>query len=149
MIKLTLLSGVTMDSRTDIFGRNLIHYCCTNNVNPEMMDIICHCIDFKNFSELCKYVDKCIPIDNNNIEEINTYSQEYQLQCEDNKCKDNYFETLPGKCVLCSQVLSSCQKCEYIINEEIPKFQPKRQRELVCTKCSSNNLFLYKGKCLT
>ena len=76
-------------------------------------------------------------------------NREYQLQCEDNKCKDNYFETLPGKCVLCSQVLSSCQKCEYIINEEIPKFQPKRQRELVCTKCSSNNLFLYKGKCLT
>jgi len=82
MIKLTLLSGVTLDTKSDIFGRNLIHYCCTNNINSEMMDIICHCIDFKNFAELCKYVDKCIPIDNNNIEEINTYSQEYQLQCE-------------------------------------------------------------------
>ena len=82
MIKLTLLSGVTMDSRTDIFGRNLIHYCCTNNVNPEMMDIICHCIDFKNFADLCKYVDKCIPIDNNNIEETDVYSPEYQLKCE-------------------------------------------------------------------
>jgi len=46
------------------------------------MDIICHCIDFKNFSDLCKYVDKCIPIDNNNVEEANIYSEEYQLKCE-------------------------------------------------------------------
>ena len=75
MIKLTLLSGVTLDSKSDIFGRNLIHYCCTNNVGPEMMDIICHCVDFKNFSDLCKYVDKCIPIDNNSIEEFGSYSQ--------------------------------------------------------------------------
>ena len=82
MIKLTLLSGVTLDSKTDVFGRNLIHYCCTNNISPEMMDIICHCIDFKNFSDLCKYVDKCIPIDNNNVEEANIYSEEYQLKCE-------------------------------------------------------------------
>ena len=87
MIKLTLLSGVTLNAKSDIFGRNLIHYCCTNNISSEMMDIICHCIDFKNFSELCKYVDKCIPIDNNNIEEINTYSTEYQLRCE-KKIKD-------------------------------------------------------------
>jgi ankyrin repeat protein len=55
MIKLTLLSGVTLDAKSDIFGRNLIHYCCTNNISSEMMDIICHCIDFKNFSELCKF----------------------------------------------------------------------------------------------
>ena len=82
MIKLTLLSGVTLDTKTDIYGRNLIHYCCTNIINPEMMDIICHCIDFKDFSDLCKYVEKCIPIDNNNIEEVNTYSTEYQSKCE-------------------------------------------------------------------
>ena len=82
MIKLTLLSGVMLDSKTDIFGRNLIHYCCSDNITPEMMDIICHCIDFKNFADLCKYVDKCIPIDNNNLEEINIYTQEYQLKCE-------------------------------------------------------------------
>ena len=83
MIKLTLLSGVTLDDRTDIFKRNLIHYCCTNNISPEMMDIICHCIDFKNFADLCKYVDKCIPIDNNKIDEADTYSSEYQLNCEE------------------------------------------------------------------
>ena len=82
MIKLTLLSGVTLDSKTDIYGRNLIHYCCTNIIDSEMMDIICHCIDLKDFADLCKYVDKCIPIDNNNIEETNTYSPEYQAKCE-------------------------------------------------------------------
>ena len=91
MIKLTLLSGVTLDAKSDIFGRNLIHYCCTNNISSEMMDIICHCIDFKNFSDLCKYVDKCIPIDNNNIEEINTYSPEYQKNCEQ---KINEFDNM-------------------------------------------------------
>ena len=83
MIKLTLLSGVTLDDRTDIFGRNLIHYCCTNNVDYEMLDIICHCFEFKNFANLCKYVDKCIPIDNNNIEKDDIYTVEYQIQCEE------------------------------------------------------------------
>ena len=82
MIKLTLLSGVTLDDKTDIFGRNLIHYCCSNIVNNEMLDIICHCIDFKNFSDLCKYVDKCIPVDNNNMENEDVYTKEYQLACE-------------------------------------------------------------------
>ena len=84
MIKLTLLSGVTLDDKTDIFGRNLIHYCCTDNVDYEMLDIICHCIDFKNFSDLCKYVDKCIPIDNNNLEKDDIYTVEYQRKCEEN-----------------------------------------------------------------
>jgi ankyrin repeat protein len=82
MVKLTLLSGVTLDDKTDIFGRNLIHYCCSNIVDNEMLDIICHCIDFKNFSDLCKYVDKCIPIDNNNMENEDVYTKEYQLACE-------------------------------------------------------------------
>ena len=82
MIKLTLLSGVTLDDKTDIFGRNLIHYCCLNIVDHEMLNIICHCIDFKNFMDLCKYVDKCIPIDNNNIERDDVYTTEYQLECE-------------------------------------------------------------------
>ena len=82
MIKLTLLSGVTLDDKTDIFGRNLIHYCCLNNVDDEMLNIICHCIDFKNYTDLCKYVDKCIPIDNNNIEKEGVYTTEYQLECE-------------------------------------------------------------------
>ena len=83
MIKLTLLSSVTLDVKTDIFGRNLNHYCCTDILDDEMHNIICHCIDFKNFSDLCKYVDKCIPIDNNNIEENDAYTVKYQLSCEE------------------------------------------------------------------
>ena len=93
MIKLTLLSGVTLDDKTDIFGRNLIHYCCTNIVDHEMLNIICHCIDFKTFSDLCIYVDKCIPIDNNNIEKNDVYTEEYQLSCEE---KIKNFDDLIG-----------------------------------------------------
>ena len=37
MIKLTLLSGVSLDDKEDIFGRNLIHYCCTNIVDHECL----------------------------------------------------------------------------------------------------------------
>ena len=93
MIKLTLLSGVSLDDKEDIFGRNLIHYCCTNIVDHEMLNIICHCIDFKNFSDLCKYVDKCIPIDNNDIEKNVVYTEEYQLACEE---KIKKFDDLIG-----------------------------------------------------
>ena len=93
MIKLTLLSGVILDNSTDIFGRNLIHYCCTNYVDKNILDIICHCIDFKNFSDLCKYVDKCIPIDNENLLQDDIYSTEYQLKCEQKiKNFDDLFE---------------------------------------------------------
>ena len=62
MIKLSLLSGVKLDDTKDIYGRNLIHYCCTNNVNKSILDIICHCIEFKRFGDLCTYVNKCLPI---------------------------------------------------------------------------------------
>jgi len=85
MIKLTLLSGVKLDSTQDIYGRNLIHYCCTNNVNKSILDIICHCIDFKNFGELCSYVNKCIPITKRANEDM--YSSSFQEECE-NRIKD-------------------------------------------------------------
>ena len=85
MIKLTLLSGVKLDSTQDIYGRNLIHYCCTNNVNKSILDIICHCIDFKNFRELCSYVNKCIPITKRSNEDM--YSSSFQEECE-NRIKD-------------------------------------------------------------
>ena len=80
MIKLSLLTGVKLDETMDIYGRNLIHYCCTNNVNKSMLDIICHCIEFKRFGELCTYVNKCIPITkctNNDI-----FSSIFQEECE-------------------------------------------------------------------
>ena len=74
-------------------------------------------------------------------------NREYQLQCEENKCKDNYFETLPGRCYLCRNVITGCQNCKYIINGEQPAFQPLRKRSLICIKCD-DDLFLYSGKCL-
>ena len=82
MIKLALLSGVKLDETKDIFGRNLIHYCCTNNVDKSMLDIICHCIDFKNFDDLCTYVNKCIPITKRSNEDF--FSDEFLSQCENN-----------------------------------------------------------------
>ena len=75
-------------------------------------------------------------------------NREYQLKCEENKCKDNYFETLPGRCNLCRNALSGCQSCEYIVNGIQPAFQPLRIRSLICNKCDTD-LFLYNGKCLT
>lgn len=80
MIKLTLLSGVYLDDSKDRYGRNLIHYCCTNIVDKSMLDIICHCIDFKRFGELCSYVNKCIPIVKR--KEIDIFSPEFQNECE-------------------------------------------------------------------
>jgi len=97
MIKLTLLSGVILDDSKDIYNRNLIHYCCTNNVDKSMLDIICHCIDFKRFGDLCNYVNKCIPIKKREDNDI--FSTEFQNECEErinnfdnlikNKEKDN------------------------------------------------------------
>ena len=58
-----------------------------------MLNIICHCIDFKNFSDLCKYIDKCIPIDNNDIEKNDVYTEMYQLACEE---KIKKFDDLIG-----------------------------------------------------
>ena len=76
-------------------------------------------------------------------------NRENQLQCEAGKCKENYFETLPGKCALCSSAISYCEKCEYTLNEETtPKFRPIRKRRLICNKCSEG-LFLSNGECLS
>ena len=80
MIKLSLLTGVKLDETMDIYGRNLIHYCCTNNVNKSMLDIICHCIEFKRFGELCTYVNKCIPITKCINDDI--FSSIFQEECE-------------------------------------------------------------------
>ena len=80
MIKLSLLSGVKLDESKDIYGRNLIHYCCTNNVNKSILDIICHCIEFKRFGELCTYVNKCIPITKRANDDM--FSHEFQEECE-------------------------------------------------------------------
>ena len=81
MIKLILLSGVILDDSKDIYGRNLIHYCCTDIVDKSMLDIICHCIDFKRFGDLCSYVNKCIPIVKR--KEIDIFSPEFQDECEE------------------------------------------------------------------
>ena len=48
MIKLTILSGVLLSDCNDIYGRNLVHYCCTENSSSDLLDKICHCIDFEN-----------------------------------------------------------------------------------------------------
>ena len=81
MIKLSLLSGVKLGETKDIYGRNLIHYCCTNIVNKTILDIICHCIDFKRFGDLCTYVNKCVPITKRTSD--NLFSKEYLDECEE------------------------------------------------------------------
>ena len=80
MIKLSLLSGVILDDSKDKYGRNLVHYCCTNIVDKPMLDIICHCIDFKRFGDLCNYVNKCISIVKRDNADM--FSSEFQNDCE-------------------------------------------------------------------
>ena len=91
MIKLSLLSGVKLDDTKDIYGRNLIHYCCTNNVNKSILDIICHCIEFKRFGDLCTYVNKCLPITKRSNDDM--YSSDFQEECEN---RINDFDNLMG-----------------------------------------------------
>ena len=83
MIKLTLLSGVILSSCKDIYGRNLIHYCCRDEISSELLDVICHCIVFENkedFIGMNRYIEKCMKISNEeNISGIN--------ECE-NKIKE-------------------------------------------------------------
>ena len=76
MIKLSLLSGVILSDCKDIYGRNLIHYCCRSVSSTELLDVICHCIVFENkedFSSMNRYVNKCMMIavnsEESNIEE--------------------------------------------------------------------------------
>ena len=73
-------------------------------------------------------------------------NREYQLQCEVDKCKDNYFEILPGKCELCNKTLTRCQTCSYIVNDIKPIFKPERRRTLICNKYD-DGLFLFNGDC--
>ena len=75
-------------------------------------------------------------------------NRQYQLKCESGKCKENYFETLPGKCDLCNNAISGCEKCEYISGDEPPIFKPVNKRKLVCNKCREG-LILSNGKCLS
>jgi len=69
-----------LDDSKDKYGRNLVHYCCTNIVDKPMLDIICHCIDFKRFGDLCNYVNKCIPIVKR--DNVDMFSSEFQNDCE-------------------------------------------------------------------
>ncbi len=95
---------------------------------------------------ICKsiYEDEKIQNENNNIDLDNEVitgcknkilkpKSENQIQC--GECEGNYFQILPGQCELCGNILSNCQTCEYIENNEIPSFIPVRKRNLICTKC--------------
>ena len=77
-------------------------------------------------------------------------NREYQLKCELNKCKEGYFEILPGQCEPCQNVFNGCKKCEYTENNEnkIFKLEPIRKRELICIGECDNNLFKYNNQCL-
>ena len=76
-------------------------------------------------------------------------NREYQLLCEENKCKEGYFEILPGQCELCEKTIASCSKCSYIVNDDLSlaMIKPIRQRKLICNECSNNNLFYLNNVC--
>ena len=95
MIKLTLLSGVVLSDCTDIYGRNLIHYCCTEYSSADLLDKICHCIDFENKNDylgMKKYIEKCFKT--NSDEDLeNDNSESYRNECENRIKKfDNLIE---------------------------------------------------------
>ena len=75
--------------------------------------------------------------------------REYQLKCDENQCKEGYFETLPGQCKVCDSALSYCSQCSYINtnNEEI-SILPKRKRKLICNECKEG-FILENGVCKT
>lgn len=70
-------------------------------------------------------------------------NRENKLLCEIDKCKEGYFESLPGLCELCNSFLPNCEQCEYIINDEQNSIIPKRKRKLVCKQCKEG--YLYKN----
>ena len=95
MIKLTLLSGVVLSDCIDIYGRNLIHYCCTEYSSADLLDKICHCIDFENKNDylgMKKYIEKCFKT--NSDEDLeNDNSESYRNECENRIKKfDNLIE---------------------------------------------------------
>ena len=84
MIKLTILSGVLLSDCNDIYGRNLVHYCCTEYSSSDLLDKICHCIDFENKNDylgMKKYIEKCFKT--NSEEDLETNNTEsYRKECE-------------------------------------------------------------------
>ena len=77
-------------------------------------------------------------------------NREYQLKCELNRCKEGYFEILPGQCEPCQNAIKGCKKCEYTENNEnkIFKLEPIRKRELICVGECEDDLFKYNNQCL-
>ena len=77
-------------------------------------------------------------------------NREHQLKCEANKCKEGYFEILPGQCELCKNVIDGCNKCEYIENNEknYGMLEPIRKRKLICSdECEGKNSFKLDNIC--
>ena len=78
-------------------------------------------------------------------------NREYQLKCENNGCKEGYFEILPGQCELCKNYIKGCNKCSYIENIEIKYIMIERirKRELICNdNCEEKNIFKVDNKCV-
>ena len=78
-------------------------------------------------------------------------NREYQLKCEYNKCKEGYFEIIPGQCEKCENKLKGCNKCQYFENNENNYIilEPIRKRQLLCTdECQGKDIFKYDNKCL-
>ena len=80
-------------------------------------------------------------------------NRECQLKCEANKCKEGYFEVLPGQCELCKNKINGCNKCEYVENNEKKyiMLEPIRKRELLCIdigECQGENIFKINNLCL-
>ena len=78
-------------------------------------------------------------------------NREYQLKCEYNKCKEGYFEIIPGQCEKCEKKLKGCNKCQYFENDEKKYIvlEPIRKRQLLCIdECQGKDVFKYDNKCL-
>ena len=96
----------------------------------------------------------CIKCDNSTIGMIGcggrclfNSSNKIKLRCEENKCKEEYFEILPGVCELCNAVISGCQRCKYILNEKKIILKPERVRNLICLKCGDGLFISNNGSC--
>ena len=67
-----------------------------------------------------------------------TFDEEnLSLLCQENSCKQGYYELIPGYCAICSLSVENCLECEY----------SKEKNEFKCLKCEDEYLLL-EGKCV-
>ena len=62
---------------------------------------------------------------------------ERNVKCEENKCKEGFYEISPGACSNCSLLSPYCTKCSY------SNIAGQEEKEFECLECNSNYYYYY------